>query len=343
MESYSLLIKILILSILFWVVSHTYERRRILNGVFFGMALGSVWILLVLITFQYEYRFLQILLGLSAMGIILVLIFAFMFFVVSLFTSGIRLIKREGLSLAHALSLTFGLAIVVSSFVLPTFYPKIHSRFIKAAMLFFSSYFAYFSLVFIIYASSAFIYHLYYEKRNKDFLIVLGAGLRGEEVTPLLASRIDKAIKFYHSQIDKGQKPPRIIMSGGQGPDEVISEAEAMKRYAVKQGIPKEHVLKEDRSTSTKENLLFSSEIIHTYSIKDPKVLFFTNNFHVFRASLLAKNLGLSYQGQGSKTKYYFFISAFIREYIAYLFMNPKRHIVLSTIYALVHTLVFTN
>lgn len=336
MEGYQLLMTILLGSIFLWIGSHILERRRILNGVFFGVALGSLWAILMLMSVQKDYRYLQIVLALALLAVLLLTALASFSFVIILFTTGFELIRKEGFSIAHVLSLAFGIATLISSVVLPLFYQRIHSPNFKRILIFLSSYFTYFSFVFVIYASSALVYNFYYERPNKDFLIVLGAGLNGEEVTPLLASRIDRAIEFYHSQKEKGKKIPRFIMSGGQGPDEVISEAEAMKRYAIKQGIPEEVIFKEDRSTSTRENLLFSSQIIQEEGPSDAKVLFFSNNFHVFRASLLAKSLGLNYHGLGSRTKLYFFTSAFIREYIGYLSMNLGKHFIFASIYALI-------
>ena len=71
--------------------------------------------------------------------------------------------------------------------------------------------------------------------REFDFLIIHGAGLlKGDKVSKLLANRIDKAIKVYN----KSKRKPVIIPSGGQGGDETISEAEAMKQYLLKHGIP---------------------------------------------------------------------------------------------------------
>lgn len=77
--------------------------------------------------------------------------------------------------------------------------------------------------------------------------MVLGAGIFSEEVTTLLAARLDKALSVYHSQRTK----PIIIVSGGQGPDEPISEALAMKRYLIAHNVPENHIFMENQSTNT--------------------------------------------------------------------------------------------
>ncbi|NLJ98288.1 MAG: YdcF family protein [Tissierellia bacterium] len=224
-----------------------------------------------------------------------------------------------------------GIGIISSSCILPIFADKIKSRVLTGIMGFFITVFSYFVLGFIIFLTSSLLYNLWYEKRNKDYLIVLGAGLKGDRVTPLLAGRIDRAIEFYNSQKKKGVKPPKIIMSGGQGPDEIVSEAFAMKNYALDMKIPEEDILMEDKSTNTKENLQFSTDLIKKDSNKNnPEVLFFTTNYHVLRAGILAKSLGLNYNGLGSKTKFYYYVSAIIREYIGIIYLNLNKNILFA-------------
>lgn len=159
-----------------------------------------------------------------------------------------------------------------------------------------------------------------------------GSGLIRDKVPPLLASRIHKAIDFYWKQANVAH-PPTIIFSGGQGPDENLSEAEAMQTYAIEKGIPPEHTLKKDRSVNTYQNMLFSKQMMDSLKNGKYNSIFTTNNFHLLRASLFAKKSGLTSQGIGSKTALYYWPNAMIREYIAILVMNRKRHsIVVGTI-----------
>lgn len=133
---------------------------------------------------------------------------------------------------------------------------------------------------------------------------MLGSGLINDKVPPLLASRIQKAMDFYHRQAAV-TTPPTIIFSGGQGPDENLPEAEAMQRYAIEKGIPIEHTLQENRSVNTYQNMLFSKQLMddrkqgETYNS-----IFTTNNFHLFRAGIYARLAGLDSQGIGSKTAF---------------------------------------
>ncbi len=161
---------------------------------------------------------------------------------------------------------------------------------------------------------------------NQDFIIVLGSGLINDKVPPLLASRIQKAIDFYHKQAAV-TTPPTIIFSGGQGPDENLPEAEAMQRYAIEKGIPIEHTLQENRSVNTYENMLFSKQLMDDRKQGEAyNSIFTTNNFHLFRAGIYARLAGLDSQGIGSKTAFYYWPNAMIREYVAIVVMARKRH-----------------
>ena len=105
-----------------------------------------------------------------------------------------------------------------------------------------------------------------------------------------------------------------------------MPEAQAMKNYLIEQGIKEEKILVEDKSKNTYENIKFSNKLINENK-KNAKVAFSTTNYHVFRAGTIATNQDLSIEGIGSKTKAYFWINAFIREFIASLFAEKKKHI----------------
>ena len=153
------------------------------------------------------------------------------------------------------------------------------------------------------------------KKQHYDFIIIHGAGLLdGERVTPLLKRRIDKAVQAFQQS-----KNPhiRLIASGGQGSDEKISEAQAMYNYLVEHtDVPKEAIILEEKSTTTYENLLFSKEIGEQL-IEHPRFLFVTNDYHVFRTSTYARQIGMQGDGLGCSTASYYIPSAFIREYVA--------------------------
>lgn len=146
-----------------------------------------------------------------------------------------------------------------------------------------------------------------------DSVIVLGAGLKGETPTLALKARLDSAIDYLNSSTEV-----IAIVSGGQGFGERITEAEGMKRYLVSHGISEERILKEEKSTSTYENMIFSKKTFESSTGKKlGKVMIITNNFHMMRAKLLAKRAGLEPYGISSSTPWYIYPNVLLREYLA--------------------------
>lgn len=118
-------------------------------------------------------------------------------------------------------------------------------------------------------------------------VIVLGAGLWGENPSPMLAERLDSAIEFMN------QYPDSIcIVSGGQGDNEVIPEALAMYNYMVNKGADKERIFQEDRSRNTFENIAFSKTILEEKGYTSLDIAIATDPYHQFRAGMVAKKAG---------------------------------------------------
>ena len=131
----------------------------------------------------------------------------------------------------------------------------------------------------------------YEPEPDKDFIIILGCGIRKDGTpSPLLRGRIERALAFAEKQKALTGKEAVFVTSGGQGPDEPISESASMKRWLLEQGVPEERIIEEDRSTNTRENMLFSRKKIRE---RDPegKVAFSTTNYHVFRSGLYARRV----------------------------------------------------
>lgn len=150
----------------------------------------------------------------------------------------------------------------------------------------------------------------------QDYIIILGCGIRPDgTLYPLLRGRVDRALSFYREQLAAGEKAPILVPSGGQGGDEPMAEAEAMQRYLISEGVPAGHILPETRSGTTRENMLFSKEIIRQDGRGD-RVIFSTTAYHVFRSGMLAAEAGLRAAGIGSPTRWYFWPNAFLREFV---------------------------
>lgn len=150
-------------------------------------------------------------------------------------------------------------------------------------------------------------------KPNQDAIIVLGAGLRGENLSSTLQARLNRALQYHN------QNPNSIIIvSGGQGPDELVTEASAMKKYLLQKGIAEDKILYEDRSTSTKENFKFSKVILDNYfNGKDYSIVFVTNDFHLLRSKYYAVDAGFKADGLPSPSLKYLLPNYYLREYLA--------------------------
>ena len=164
---------------------------------------------------------------------------------------------------------------------------------------------------------------------DREYVLILGSQInRDGTLTKLLQGRADRALEFAEMQRQAGGPDPVFVPSGGQGPDEVISEAEAMRRYLMERGVPEDRILPEDRSANTYENLRNSAALIRERDPEgEPKIAFSTTNYHVFRAGMLGWSQGIRAEGLGSRTKRYFWINAFVREFIATLYSERRTHL----------------
>lgn len=185
--------------------------------------------------------------------------------IITLFIEGIRVIRHEGLKLANLLTMLFSVLLYFYLAVWPLIGGLEKGRFGTRLYLFINLCAVYVLMLMAVYLLSAALnlFHLK-KRRGADYIIVLGAGVIGTRITPLLAARIGRGIDLL------GYNPDALlIMSGGQGPGEDIAEGVAMTRYAESQGVPAEKIIVEDKSTSTEENLLFSRRLMEKDQPKD--------------------------------------------------------------------------
>ena len=259
-----------------------------------------------------------------ALAVCFVIVMLALFMVPALLiANGIIVLKKESRSLPHLLSLILGVAIGIGEIATVIYvlgladyvtFPKLHSFTVWLSMTVF--YFSCLVLNFVLY--SIFI-ELLPHRMNFDSVVIHGCGLKdGEKPTKLLASRIDKAIAVYQ----KCKKKPVIIPSGGKGPDEKISEAEAMKEYLLEKGIPEKDIILEDGSATTMENLKNSKSIIDALG-KGKRTALVSSNYHIYRCLTYAKKLKFRCVGIGAKVAPYYWPTALIREFIA-VFLTKK-------------------
>lgn len=148
------------------------------------------------------------------------------------------------------------------------------------------------------------------DKKNLDYVIVLGARVKEHTVSNSLKMRLDRAMEYAQENPDT-----ILVLSGGRGPGESVSEAQVMREYLEYNGVRPEQLLIEDRSVSTVENIAYSRLVIEQHRRKDKKELVplqqkmtsvpyaiapdkpleigvLTSNFHIYRARLTAEKWG---------------------------------------------------
>ena len=139
-----------------------------------------------------------------------------------------------------------------------------------------------------------------------DYIIILGAQVRGTTITKSLLKRLNTAAAYLEVNTDT-----MAIVSGGKGEMEAVTEAEAMKRYLIKIGIAGKRIIKEDKSRNTFENILYSKK----YLKPNAKVAIVTNGFHIFRSISIAKKQGLiQVQGLAAPTDRILAVNYYTRE-----------------------------
>ena len=157
------------------------------------------------------------------------------------------------------------------------------------------------------------------EHEDYDALIVLGAAVHGDRVTWVLSNRLDTAYDYAVAH-------PKtvIVVSGGQGPGESVTEASAMAGYLIRRGIDPSRVLQEDRAESTSQNFAFSKAIIDEALGPDAAIGFVTTRFHVYRAGRVAHKGGIDARGLGAPDVWYIALNNFLRESVGICWYTVK-------------------
>ena len=284
--------------------SYRIEPRRFRNAFFFFFLCASA---LGALSVQLNEWWISL-------PIALVLMLSPFITIVFLLANEVSLVRREGFSLSHALPLLFACAIIAWFCALPVALASDMPGVLIGFVLALTVCGAWFFLSFTALLLYSWFYRALPRKRRYDFIVIHGAGLIGEELTPLLRGRVDRAHDLWVAQ----GKQAILVPSGGQGADEVISEAEAMARYLRSLGVPDSQIILEDSSTTTWENLINSRDLIAGLAQGgSPRSALVTSDYHVFRTAMYARAVGFNADGLGSKTAFYYFPTAFIREFIA--------------------------
>ena len=235
---------------------------------------------------------------------------------VLLVLNGLTVVRREGRSPAHLLSLALG-AVILAYLAAAASAVSAEDAQLLVLLMLIALPLGWFGYGLIAYLLWSWVYVVVTTRwgRPVDAVVVLGAGLRNGQATPLLRSRIDRAIQWRDRRV-QGDRRPVLVMSGGQGPDEAMPEADAMAAHAVARGVPDREILRERASTTTRENLVLTARLLATRD-KVHRVAVVTSNFHAFRAAMLMRDAGLPGYSVGSRTARYYWPTAVLREYAA--------------------------
>lgn len=132
------------------------------------------------------------------------------------------------------------------------------------------------------------------EKENFDCILILGAGIWGNNPSPMLEDRLIQGISLYKEGI-----APKIIMSGDHGKEE-YNEVQVMKDYAIKEGVPSEDIFMDHAGFSSYDSIYRAKEIFGA-----KKILIITQQYHLYRALHIAKKLELEAYGVASNLREY--------------------------------------
>lgn len=308
------------------------EPRRLINGITFTIFFIFFLTELAVLIFSTGNPHFIFIMGMLFILIMVIIALIMIFMWALLLWNAFLVWKRESHTLSNMLTLFLAIFLIALWFInifmadKAKFLPNWFNTLISG-LPFIGIYLGICSYNFLV---NVFLYQFVPKRYKANYLIVLGAGLiNGDTVSKLLGNRIEAALRFANKQIKKGRPAPKIIFSGGQGPDEKLSEAKAMADYAIAHGWDKNLVILEDKSRNTLQNMQFSKDMIQAdYDNKGAYIKFFSNNYHIFRAGLYARIAGITANGIGASTRLYFLPNALIREFVAVLLMNKKRHMI---------------
>ena len=331
-----------------FVYSFIKEPRQFRNALYLFVTL--VWSSILLV-----FRLNNYVLGIA---LVLIVLLTPILTIVFLLANTVVVVRNNGFSLTSMLPFLmagFLILLIASPSIVNYFNPD--TRHIVVFVLgLFTLEGLWFSFTFVALLFYSWVYRMLPRRRQYDYIIIHGAGLDGPRPTPLLAGRIDKALELWNKQHQHG----KFVVSGGQGADEVVSEAQAMRDYLLEKGVPADAILMEDKSTTTWENLKNSLAVIRADratsggtdaasddvtasdsagACGDFTTAVVSSDFHVFRCAEYAHNLGIKADGIGSHTKGWYWPTAFIREFIAITKAHLWPYLVIGGIYTLVNAL----
>ena len=146
---------------------------------------------------------------------------------------------------------------------------------------------------------------------ERPYLVVLGAAVYGDQPSLTLVRRLEGALDYLETYPDS-----LVIVSGGMGPGETVTEAEAMRGWLMRRGIDEKRILAEDKATSTAQNLEYAFAMIRERGDEpDGRVAIVSSAYHLYRAKSMARLMGVEAAGVAAPWGYpMVMLNYFIRE-----------------------------
>lgn len=325
-------------------VAYGYEMVACGGALLFFLLQLGVQASLIANDLTQEWAFSEFILGLATMpeSFVLLSLMPMAVLAVLVSLSNLSLIRHEGMRLVNLLGIGFSVVWFVAvlfwlNFGSALFHASVSSEVIWIADTLIGTAISFGETLLLSTILCGWLASRHVPNHAMDYLIVLGCGIRADGTpTPLLAARVDRASSFDEKCVAQGEMPATFVPSGGQGLDECMSEAQSMANYLVSKGTPRERVVLEDASTTTRENMAFSRKVIEQHAgcdVSKLRVGFSTTNYHVFRGYVCARQAGMRVEGMGSPTRAYFWPNAFLREFVGLLATKWKT---LLQVYAII-------
>lgn len=162
--------------------------------------------------------------------------------------------------------------------------------------------------MFVVIESACMISACARQEAKDGTVVVLGCRVYGERPSLSMVERLEAAYEYLTEHPEA-----ECVVSGGKGDGENISEAECMYRWLVEKGIEPSRIYKEEESTSTIENLAFTKDIIEENGLH-PEIVIVTNEYHIYRAGVIAEENGFEWSAKPARTAGWLFPTFYVRE-----------------------------
>ena len=356
----------IIVGILFLLVM-IRDKRTIMTGILFVLSLVALFVTLQQLSFKYSNTinallpFAGTVRGISNFIMAIIGLLPTIMILISVWY-GVMVIRREGLQSQNARTLGFGLVLMAYTFLWPLLGGRLGQNiFTSITYALVSGIVVYFIMLKSMYTATSII-NLMHRKGGKDldYLILMGAGMKGDRAEGLMEKRVEKVYELY--LLNPGAK---VVVTGGWKDDPDIPKTEQVVEMLKEKGIPEDRLLVDEASVNTRDDIVASRRLIEEdldkISVKEenyeglskrgqkrrekkdkkssilnskegPKIAVVSSNYHVLRSLIIARKEKIKCIGYGAPVRIDYRMNAFVNEYYNYVKVSKKTHIVLMSI-----------